>query len=105
VKPGRHLRLRTTTFEHARELVRRVEMYIEGIHELVDGKSKEAPSLDLELPPSGLAEGTSNGIIKRIPAEGERFQAVYRQVGCLSLFARVFSADTVHPGWRLLPSR
>ena len=80
MKPGSYLKLKPTTFEHARELVRRVEEFIEAIHDLVDGKSEEIPGLHLELPPSGLEEGKSNAIIKRIPGEGERFQVVYRQV-------------------------
>jgi hypothetical protein len=85
VKPGGHLNLKPTTFEHARELVRRVETFIEGIHALVGGKPGKVLKLDLELPPSGLVEGTSNAIIRKIPAEGECFQVVYRQVSRVSV--------------------
>jgi hypothetical protein len=94
VKPGGHLRLTPTTFEHARELAGRVETFIEGIHDLVDGKSEAVPSLNLDLPPSGLEQGTSNAIIKRIPGEGERFQVVYRQVCCPRLLW-LFHAHTI----------
>ena len=96
VKPGGHLRLRPTTFEHARELAGRVEIFIEVIHDLVDGKSEAVPSLNLDLPPSGLEQGTSNAIIKRIPGEGERFQVVYRQVCCPRLLW-LFPAHTIRP--------
>jgi urea carboxylase len=91
VKPGGHLKLRPTTFEHARELVHRVETFIEGIHDLVSGNPGKVPKLDLELPPSGLVEGTSNAIIRKITGNGECFQVVYRQVSrCLS------HSDTFH---------
>jgi len=80
VKPGGHLKLKPTTFEHAIELVHRIEVFIEGIRALVSGKSEQIPTLNLDLPPSGLEEGTSNAIIKKVPRNAERFQVVYRQV-------------------------
>ena len=94
VKPGGYLKLKPTTFEHAIELLNRVETYIEDVQTLIAGKGEKAPSLDLELPSSGLGAGTSNAIIKEVPASGEKFRAVYRQVsfpedGLSSLLTRL----------------
>lgn len=80
VKPGGYLKLKPTIFEHALELVDRVEAFIANIKALVDGKSEMVPSLDLALPPSGIPESTSNAILKTVPGDDKRHQVVYRQV-------------------------
>jgi len=74
------LKLKPTTFDHALELVERVEGFIDGVKALVDGRSEHVPSLNMELPKSGLPEGTSNAILKKVPGDDEKFQVVYRQV-------------------------
>jgi hypothetical protein len=82
VKPGGFLRLKPTTFEHALELVDRVEDFITDVQALVGRKSEKIPTLDVTLPPSGILEGTSNTIIT----------CGWAQVsGCVST------------GWRLFP--
>jgi urea carboxylase len=80
VKPGGYLKLKPTTFEHALELVDRVEAFIANVKALVDGNSEMIPTLDLALPPSRIPEGTSNAILKTVPGDDKHHQVVYRQV-------------------------
>ena len=89
VKPGGYLKLKPTTFEHALELVQRVEGFITDVQGLVSGKSKKIPTFDVTLPPSGIPRGTSNAIIKKIPAEEHKFQVVYRQGGDCFLLVEI----------------
>ncbi len=83
VKPGGTLKLKPTTFEHALELDKRVEAFIDSVHKLVDGETEmSAPSLDLTLPSSGLDPNGSNAIIETVPGDGgKRPKVVYRQGG------------------------
>jgi urea carboxylase len=81
VKPGGYLELKPTTFEHALELVERVEVFITDVQAAVGGKTEKIPTLNVTLAPSGILEGTSNAIIRKIPADEHKFQAVYRQGG------------------------
>ncbi len=75
------MKLAPTTFEHAFELVHRVEAFVGEIQALVDGKSEKVPKLDLDLPQSGLSVGESNAVLKTVPGDGaKRPQVVYRQV-------------------------
>lgn len=80
VKPGGTLILIRTTYEHAIELKERVEKFIEDVSALAGGNSVTILFLDLELPPSRIAEGKSNAVIEDVPADTERFRVVYRQV-------------------------
>jgi urea carboxylase len=83
VKPGGYLKLKPITFELALELANRVEVFIDKVQALVEGKSDEVPSLDLTLPDSGLEKGKSNAILMRVPGDDKRHQIVCRQVSIL----------------------
>jgi urea carboxylase len=89
VKPGGYLKLKPTTFKHALELVDRVEGFITDVQALVGGKAEKIPTLDVTLPPSGIQEGTSNAIIRNIPADEHKFQVVYRQGGDCFLLVEI----------------
>lgn len=102
VRPGGHLKLRPTTFEHAIELKEKVEKFILDIGALVTEKSNSSPVLDLSLPDSGLSKGTSNAVLKEVPANAHRFRVVYRQV-CFPLFPSLWHAENA-TGRRLLSS-
>lgn len=89
VKPGGYLKLTPTTFEHAIELKEKIEKFISDIEEMVAENSSVPEALDLSLPPSGLAKGASNAVLKEEPADEHRFKVVYRQV-CLYLCSQIW---------------
>ncbi|KUJ11040.1 uncharacterized protein LY89DRAFT_625418 [Mollisia scopiformis] len=89
VKPGGHLKLTPTTFEHAIELKEKIEKFVGDIQALVEGTSIHVPVLELSLPASGLPEGTSNAVLKEVPANEHRFRVVYRQGGDCFLLVEI----------------
>jgi hypothetical protein len=91
VKPGGFLRLKPTTFEHALELVDRVEDFITDVQALVGRKSEKIRTLDVTLPPSGILEGTSNGIIKKYLRMGTSFRLCIDGVEVVSFWSKLES--------------
>lgn len=89
VKPGGHLKLKPTTFEHAIELKEKVERFVEDIQALVAGTLSNTPVLDLSLPASGILKGVPNAVIKEIPANDHRFRVIYRQGGDCFLLVEI----------------
>lgn len=81
VRPGGTLKLTPTRFEHAVELARRNEAFVEELQALVAGDSDKQPKLDLVLPDAGLELGKSDAILRTVAGGGDRRPKVtYRQV-------------------------